>query len=519
MPDQEKPPTLGFRGKSSARTRRPSLRAPDRKIGSSRGISVRVAKKWESGVKIMFINRALVALSLLFLTGLSSVSAQDGQGNAILTMAGGCNPGASLDFQIRGCAAEGQRAYLVSDPEVGPFIHPRGAFCVAMSDQSVVRRGRVLPDGTAFFWLAGPTDSALIGRHVHFQGVVRDPSAPNGIAITNCVCYPICEPGETVTCENGVALVEGIMVIGPYSDLPGEGSFRLMSEGNILAEVPMSFDLPGPSGRFSTPDGMMEVIRITTLDPCRTNGETRLGVQFRVNATMLAGGKLPVSTTFEVEFEGDVTSKTVDTSCNESFGVGLNTRPLVITCVEEVQIVGSNDLKTFTQGGWGTTCHGNNPGCFRDANFPLAFPDGLVVGDKDGVDGDDRYALTFTSSAAIEAFLPNGSTGTSLSEDAVDSTNGGGVLAGQLVAATLNVGFNDAGVLGDQGVLGDLVYVANVNPGLMGLTVRDVLCLASDGLAGDSLPGGLGLSHLVEALTRLNEGFNDGAFDGETFGF
>ena len=30
---------------------------------------------------------------------------------------------------------------------------------------------------------------------------------------------------------------------------------------------------------------------------------------------------------------------------------------------------------TFSQGGYGTNCNGNNPGCYRDAHFDAAFPD------------------------------------------------------------------------------------------------------------------------------------------------
>jgi FkbM family methyltransferase len=43
---------------------------------------------------------------------------------------------------------------------------------------------------------------------------------------------------------------------------------------------------------------------------------------------------------------------------------------------------------TFTQGGYGTSCNGNNPGCYRDANFAGAFPNGLVIGTHDGEFGE-----------------------------------------------------------------------------------------------------------------------------------
>lgn len=37
------------------------------------------------------------------------------------------------------------------------------------------------------------------------------------------------------------------------------------------------------------------------------------------------------------------------------------------------------DFKTFTIGGWGTQCSGGNTGCYRDANFAAAFPNGLTI--------------------------------------------------------------------------------------------------------------------------------------------
>lgn len=174
------------------------------------------------------------------------------------------------------------------------------------------------------------------------------------------------------------------------------------------------------------------------------------------------------------------------------------------------------DFYSFTQGGWGTGCSGNNPGCLRDAHFDAVFPNGLVIGDPDGPDGDDDHALLFTSSAAIEAFLPHGGKAVVLGADAVDPTSGanGGVLAGQLVAATLNLAFDDAGVFNGVknagGAIGDLVYVAGVSNNLLGMSVREVIDLANDVIAGGS---GASLSELVTALDVLNNNFDNGNQD------
>src|SRR5688572_5028728 len=66
------------------------------------------------------------------------------------------------------------------------------------------------------------------------------------------------------------------------------------------------------------------------------------------------------------------------------------------------------DFATFTQGGWGNSCSGNNPGCRRDKWFSTVFPSGAIVGDSGGVDGDGEFALHFTSSKSVEDYLPAG---------------------------------------------------------------------------------------------------------------
>jgi hypothetical protein len=179
------------------------------------------------------------------------------------------------------------------------------------------------------------------------------------------------------------------------------------------------------------------------------------------------------------------------------------------------------DYVTFTQGGWGTSCSGNNPGCRRDEHFDAVFPDGLLLGDQDGADGDEAYSLLLTSSSAVQAFLPHGGTAGALGADAVDpaSVSEAGVLAGQLVAASLNLAFDDAGAFDDDKsvlgtALGDLVYVDGVHADLMGTSVRDVIELANHALAGGDLDGGLSLSDLVTALDALNNNFGDGDSDG-----
>jgi hypothetical protein len=174
------------------------------------------------------------------------------------------------------------------------------------------------------------------------------------------------------------------------------------------------------------------------------------------------------------------------------------------------------DFKTFTHGGWGARCEGQNPGCLRDAHFAQVFPSGMILGDPDGDDNDGVWTLVLTSSAAVKEYLPDGGTPGTLTGDLVNpSTTPAKNLASQLTAATLNVAFNDAGFLmgaNDATKLGDLIYVANVDSALIGLTVRQLLAHANHAVAGqvNLLPSGVSLSDLSTALTKLNENFDNG---------
>ena len=180
------------------------------------------------------------------------------------------------------------------------------------------------------------------------------------------------------------------------------------------------------------------------------------------------------------------------------------------------------DFVTYTQGGWGAKCSGNNAGCLRDAHFASVFPAGLVVGDPDGPDADGDYALLLTSSMAAEAFLPQPAGASALGGDETDplnsSANG---FAGQLVAATISVAFDDAGVFdgvkGQPGsLLGDLVLTQGVNSVLVGLTVRELLDLCNLAISGavtepiDVNGGTVTLADLSSALNQVNLNFDNG---------
>ncbi|WP_412476539.1 T9SS type A sorting domain-containing protein [Flavobacterium sp. TBRC 19031] len=161
------------------------------------------------------------------------------------------------------------------------------------------------------------------------------------------------------------------------------------------------------------------------------------------------------------------------------------------------------EFKTFTQGGYGTSCNGNNPGCYRDANFAGAFPNGLVVGC-----GNNK--LTFTSSSAIENYLPAGGSSSVITSSAVNPTSSRGVLSGQLVALTLSAGFDayDPNFSQSNTSLGSLTISSGT---FAGMTVSNFLQIANDVIGGCSTA--YSLSQINAAATAINENFDNGTVD------
>jgi len=180
---------------------------------------------------------------------------------------------------------------------------------------------------------------------------------------------------------------------------------------------------------------------------------------------------------------------------------------------------------TFTIGGWGSGCpesqaddmYSTQPGCVRDHYFSTVFPTGITLGDAGG------YTAYFSSAAAVEAYLPCGTTPAvltgNLSDPACDGI--GNILLSQVLGLTLNRGFSCAGVF-------DLIGLANngncYGDDLVGacgggkfdnLTVDEFLALANQVLGGTMSEEMLKdtyhakLSHLNYTATCLNEQYDE----------
>jgi hypothetical protein len=197
-----------------------------------------------------------------------------------------------------------------------------------------------------------------------------------------------------------------------------------------------------------------------------------------------------------------------------------------LTCVVAVKRnISAGDFCTFTQGGWGANCNGQNPGCFRDAYFSAVFPYGVGIGQGVActtgscgqnplLDGAPLYAALWKTSASIEAYLPAGSTPGKLTADLTNpASTSSGVLGGQLISATLAVAFDDAGKfdialpfkkMATATKLGELKFSGGTP--CDGQSVRAVIALADVFVSGGA--SSLDATQLGQCLDILNNGFD-----------
>lgn len=164
----------------------------------------------------------------------------------------------------------------------------------------------------------------------------------------------------------------------------------------------------------------------------------------------------------------------------------------------------AGQFKTFSQGGYGTNCNGNNPGCYRDAHFAAAFPNGVTIGCANG------YTLKFTTSAAVAAYLPAGGGPAVLASSAVNPTSSRGNLSAQLLALSLSVGFDasDPNFSASSASLGSLTIASGT---FAGMTISNFLQLGNNVLGGCSSQ--YTPSQINEMADALNNNFHEGNTD------
>lgn len=161
---------------------------------------------------------------------------------------------------------------------------------------------------------------------------------------------------------------------------------------------------------------------------------------------------------------------------------------------------------TQTQGGWGATCHGDNPACLLTNNWNAVIGESLIVG--------IGRTITLTSPEAVRDYLPDGSTAEPLNQSYTDpiSTNSGN-LGGQLTALKINVLFSSAGI----GLNGEphIMPIGNSIIGqgsFAGLSVDNFLDLAEKVLGGDLsalYPYDASVTDISSTAASINENYDN----------
>jgi hypothetical protein len=192
------------------------------------------------------------------------------------------------------------------------------------------------------------------------------------------------------------------------------------------------------------------------------------------------------------------------------------------TCCQHIyEELCEGEMCTYTQGGWGSGCPGpqqsnpmsTQPGCIRDHYFGDVFPSGVIIGDPGG-----GYTASWDSAAAVEAFLPAGSTPGVLTSDLDNpTTTPAGVLAGQILALRLNREYSCAGIFTILGLIepgpcyGSFIIPSKCGK-FAGMTVDEFLAIADQAVGGDPsvlVPYTASLSDLNSTATCLNELHDD----------
>ena len=158
-------------------------------------------------------------------------------------------------------------------------------------------------------------------------------------------------------------------------------------------------------------------------------------------------------------------------------------------------------LRTQTQGGWGAPPNGNNSAVYLYNNFAAAFPAGLTIGCTGG------FTIHMTSAQAITNLLPAGGTPKALQQNYTDPFGIQNTLVGQLMALTLNVGFDkyDAN-FGQAGRRLGSMYIKKGK--FRGKTVNEFLDIANKVLGKCSTA--YKASDINEVASKINENYKNG---------
>jgi hypothetical protein len=157
---------------------------------------------------------------------------------------------------------------------------------------------------------------------------------------------------------------------------------------------------------------------------------------------------------------------------------------------------------TYKQDQWGGDPKKAPGAKLLNQNFSTVFPTGVSVG--------GTYKLSFSSAAAVLAFLPQGGGPNVLKASAINPTKSdAGEFAGQVLALQLNVDFSKAGVTRSG------LAALQLKSGKMKLkTVAEVLDLANQVLGKSvTLPAGISMKDLNDIVKAINQDYENGTHD------
>ncbi|MCF8267843.1 MAG: hypothetical protein K9I69_07140, partial [Ignavibacteriales bacterium] len=153
---------------------------------------------------------------------------------------------------------------------------------------------------------------------------------------------------------------------------------------------------------------------------------------------------------------------------------------------------------TYSQGGWLGSSNSSQAQVLA-ANFNAVFPNGVVISGPNG-------SLTFTSAQAVWDFSAGGGSSI-LSGNIVNPTNKLGNFASQIVAMTINVAMDAAGVTRTNPVpLGNLIFDGGI---FDGMTVNEFMAFAQAALFGGPL-NGYSISDITGGADDINLNFHEG---------
>jgi len=162
---------------------------------------------------------------------------------------------------------------------------------------------------------------------------------------------------------------------------------------------------------------------------------------------------------------------------------------------------GCGNLRTQTQHGWGSAKENSPSRIYLNANFSGAFPNGLKVGCGSG------YIVTMTSAQAISNLLPAEGKTEALKNNYTNPLVLKNSLVGELIALTLNVGFDkyDA-AFGQAGKHLEDMFIKKGK--FKGKSVAEFLAIANKAL------GKCGSSYSLSDIRNMAKHINDNYTNG-----